>query len=233
MGRLRDAVLMVSKTSQVHFNNPRVYRLRGELLLRLRELKAAREDLQKALALLIGKVGAAEVVELPESAVAQLTTVQFKASFYLGVTHYVMGAYGPARDVLIEALKVAANDDDLAQAAAWLFFASRRIGDGAAAGEVLRALGPSLQVDLSRHEYELLLGYKGVVPSDTINARALDPAGGDERALYAYGIGLWHLLRGKASDAEPWFEQARTIPNWAALPYLAAEVELARLREKS
>jgi tetratricopeptide (TPR) repeat protein len=232
MGRLREAVGLLSRTAAVHFSNPRVFRQRGELLLMLRQFQLAKSDFQRAGALLIGRqgIGMAEAVDLPEGGGAQLTTVQFRTALLLGITHYLLGAWVPSRDVLIEAVRLAPNDDDLAQAAVWLFFATRRIGTGAAAAEVLRALGSNLQVDLSRHEYELLLGYKGQVPSDTINARATNRAGGDERALYAYGIGLWHLVRGQTDDAEPWLDEARTIPNWASLPYIAAEAELARLR---
>jgi tetratricopeptide (TPR) repeat protein len=233
MGRIREAVGLLSKTAQVHFNNPRVFRQRGELLLFLRQFELARSDFQRAGALMIGKPGYAETVDLEGGTAVQLTTVQYQTSLHLGVALYLLGNYVPSRDALVEAVKQAASDDDLAQAAIWLFFASRRIGTGAAAAEVLRALGPDLQVDLSRHEYDLLRGFKGVIPSDTINARALSREGGDERALYAYGIGVWHLVRGQEKDAEPWFEQARTIPNWTTLPYLAAEAELARLRGKS
>ncbi|HEX9166116.1 MAG TPA: hypothetical protein VF862_09405 [Gemmatimonadales bacterium] len=232
MGRLREALILLSRTAQVHFNNPRVFRERGEILLILREFAAAREDFQKAGALMIGRNGLAELTDLPEGG-AQLTTVQFQTALYLGVTHYLLGNWVASRDVLIEAVKEAANDDDVALAAVWLFFAARRIGTGAAAAEILRALGPNLEVRLSRHEYDLLQAYRGQVPSDSINSRATSREGGDERALYAYGIGMWHLVRGQAADAETWFEYARRIPNWATLPYIAAEAELLRLRKKS
>lgn len=233
MGRLREALVLLSTTAQVHFDNPKVYRQRGEVLLALREFVAARDDFQKAGALLIGKKGLVELTDLPDGTGSQLTTVQFQASFYLGVTHYLLGAWVASRDVLIEAVKEAANDDNLAQAAVWLFFATRRIGTGAAAADVLRALGPDLRVDLNRDEYDLLLAYKGLVPTDSINLRALDREGGSARALYAYGIGMWHLVRGQESEAQSWFEEARTIPDWTTLPYLAAEAELRRLQGKS
>lgn len=230
MGRLREALVLLSTTAQVHFDNPKVYRQRGEVLLALREFVAARSDFQKAGALLIGKKGLVELTELPDGSGSQLTTVQFKAAFYLGVTHYLLGAWVASRDVLIEAVKEAANDDDVVQAAVWLFFATRRIDSGAAAAEVLRALGPDLRVDLNRDEYDLLRAYKGLVPSDSINVRALDREGGSARALYAYGIGIWHLVREQEGEARMWFEEARMTPDWTTLPYLAAEAELARMK---
>jgi len=233
MGRLREALVLLSTTAQAHFNDPRVFRQRGEVLLALREFAAARSDFQKAGALLIGKTGLAELTELPDGIGSQLTTVGFQAAFYLGVTHYLLGAWVASRDVLIEAVKEAPNDDNLAQAAVWLFFATRRIGTGAAATEVLRALSPDLKVDLNRDEYDLLLAYKGLIPSDSINVLALARDGGGARALYAYGIGMWHLVRGQEAEAASWFEEARTTPDWTTLPYIAAEAELVRLRGKS
>jgi hypothetical protein len=125
------------------------------------------------------------------------------------------------------------NDDDVAETAYWLFFSMRRIGKGVAAGEMLEQLGTALQVELRRAEYEVLLSFKGLVPSGTISARAMLRRGGEDKSLYAYSLGMWHLVRGEQDQAELWLRQARTIANWAALPYLAAEVELARLREKS
>lgn len=231
IGRLQEAIGILTRVAQVHFRDPRVFRLRGELLLRLRRFELARQDFRQAGTLLIGQDGIVDPIDLPGGEGVRLSTAQFQNWLLLSVTHYIEGDWVRARDGLIEAVRFAQNDDDLADAAVWLFFATRRIGTGAAASEVLRALGPDLQVDANRHAYDLLRAYKGEIPSDSIQARATARDGGDERSLYAYGVGLWHLVRNQPEEAELWFEQARAIPNWSALTYIAAEAELIRIRQ--
>jgi tetratricopeptide (TPR) repeat protein len=236
MGRLRDAVGVYSTLAEVHFEDPRVWRHRGEVLLRLRYLDRAIADLRKAGLLALNKPRLLE--SLPgtgdsvsgRSAWADLTTLQYQVPFLLGFALYCKGDYSAASTVLAEATRAALTADELSHAMLWLFFAVRRIGDGSGAAEVLSLVRPEWAEGARLPDITLLLGYKGQFSSDTIRARAMTLRS-EAGALYSYGIAYYLMLKPETrEDGELWLERARSGQNWAALPYLAAEADLARLR---
>ena len=174
-----------------------------------------------------------ETAEGADSTGPITTSVEFQVALHMGVIRYLQGDFLGARDLLTEAARRAMSDDDLTVAALWLFFATRRAGNLPEANEILSAVNAEWGVRVRQHELHLLLAYKGEIPTDSVQTRALNRLGGEERALYSYGIGFMLLVRGRTDEAELWLEQARTIPNWTALPYLAAEADLARLMGKA
>jgi tetratricopeptide (TPR) repeat protein len=236
MGRLRDAVGVYSTLAEVHFNDPRVWRHRGEVLLRLRYFDRAIADLRKAGLLALNKP---KLLEAPptagdsagvRTAWAELTTLQYQVPFLLGFALYCKGDYSAASTVLAEATRAALTVDELSHALLWLFFAVRRIGNGGGAAEVLSLVKPEWAEGSRIPDITLLLGFKGLVPSDSIRRRAMAPRSG-ESALFSYGLGYYLLLKPETrDDATLWLEQARSGADWAAFPYLAAEADLARLR---
>lgn len=174
-----------------------------------------------------------ETAEGADSTEPVTTSVEFQVALHMGVIRYLQGDFLAARDLLTEAARRAMSDDDLTVAALWLFFATRRAGNLPEATEILGAVNDGWGVRVRRHEHQLLLAYKGQVPTDSIQTRALNRLGGEERALYSYGIGFMLLVRERTDEAELWLQQARAIPNWTALPYLAAEADLARLKGRA
>jgi tetratricopeptide (TPR) repeat protein len=230
MGRLRDAVEILSSAAEIHFEDPRVYRQRGEILLRLRQLDLAIGDLRKSGLLAIGMGPFPEAPESPGVSGPPITTMQFQTSLLLGVALYCRGDYPAARQALAEAAVGAITADDRARAVLWLFYAVRRIEDGAGAPGVLSLVQPDWADNSRIPEAALLLAFKGLLPSDTIRRRALS-AEGEERAVYSYGIGYYLLLLPERKDeGELWLERARSGPDWISLAYLAAEADLARMR---
>jgi len=234
LGRLREAVGIFSQVAATYFDDPRVYRERGEILLRLRQLDGAIADLRKAGLLSVGRGPIVESAptfegEVEAPAIA-LTTTQYQAFLLQGVALYCKGNYAAAYPVLAEAAGIALTADERSRAMLWLFFALRRVGDGRDAKSVLDLVEPEWAENARFPEIGLLLAFKGLVPSDTITARAL--AGrADERALYSYGLAYFMQLRPeRKEDAETWLLRAHSGGNWATLPYLAAEADLARLR---
>jgi len=248
VGQVREAVDLLSQTAWMHYLSPKVYRTRGELLLWLRELGPALHDLEIADFLSTRGGGLlrdgrtrngsksnfwamlAEPAAGPDS--AAVTSVQYQIAFHMGLIRYLQGNARDARVLLTEAVQRSSNDNDLAQAALWLFFTLRRAGDLAAATEILTAVDTAWAVTDHKPEHQLLLGFKGLVPTDTIQARALDRSGGPERSLYAYGIGFMLLVTDRRDEATLWLDQARSIPQWTELGYLAAEADLARLKRR-
>jgi tetratricopeptide (TPR) repeat protein len=229
MGRLKDAVNVLTEASGVHPTDPRIYQRRGELLLWLRELDLAIADLKGAGRLLIGRPASLGTTESPDGVLA-VSTLQYRTALLLGVAFYCQARYPAAREAFAEAANRAITPDEHTQAVLWLFFAVRRIGGGEEAPSVLGAVQERWAIGTRRREIELLLAYKGRISSDSIVARAL-AASDDDRALYSYGVGYYlSLLPLRKDEAESWLQHARTAKSWTSLPYLAAEADLARLR---
>jgi tetratricopeptide (TPR) repeat protein len=252
IGQFPQAIEVLTRAARVHYLSPRVFRERGEVLLSVRELGPAYEDFEKAQTLIdaqrTGLADPGRVRPKPEDTTSVqwgvivetadetdstggplLTSVQFQVALHMGVIRYLRGDFPAARDFLIEAARRASTDDDLALAALWLFFATRRAGNLTEAAEILTAVKPDWAVQAHQHEHQLLLAFGGQIPGDTVQRRALNRLGGGERSLYCYGIGFMLLVSGRTDEAELWLEQARTIPDWTRLSYLAAEADLARL----
>ena len=229
IGRLREAVDLL--TSASYLQDPRVFRYRGEYRLRLRQLDLAIADFRLAAQLSMGAPGLPEEVERSDGTRA-VSTVFFRTTFLLGVALYSRGDFAGALIALTEAAKRALTPDDLAQSTFWLFLAVRRTGGAEAAKQLLTGMKEDWAVTDGFHEYALLLGFKGLLPSDTVRARAMTAQASAARTLYAYGIGYVLLMQDRRDEAELWFEHARLSPDWTTLPYLAAESELARMRGK-
>ena len=235
MGRLREAVGVYTRAAEQYFNDPRVWRGRGEALLRLRYLDRAIADFRQAgLLALQGPKVFLEAPPNPDDSIGKpswnnLTTLQFQVPFLLGFALYCKGDYASAATALSEAIKTALTTDEASQALLWLFFAARRLGDGPAATHLLGLAQPEWAA-AGTPAITMLLGYRGLIPTDSIRFLATH-ARGEAQALYSYGIAFFLLLKPEQREsAELWLEQARSGAAWAALPYLAAEADLARLR---
>ena len=230
LGRLREAVSLYTKAGELHPTDARVPRYRGEILMQLRELELAQRDFHAAAQRLMGKKAEAEFVELPDGLLG--STLQFNVYQLLGLTYYIRGDFGRARITLGEAVKAATSGDDLAIAGLWLFFATRRVGPLEEARALLGTLSDSVQVSARQSELSLLLAFRAGVPYDSLHLDLHERFTTERDALFGYGLGFALLLLRREDEAELVFEQVMTYPDWSAVPVLAAEAELARLRHR-
>ena len=228
MGRIREAVSLLSEARWMVVDDPQLYRYRGELRLWLRELNRAIADFQHAGRLGIGKNAKIDVGSWVSGG-EELSTLEYATQLLLGVTYYCNGEYAKATEALSAAAESALTPDQVSRAVLWLFFAARRVGLDAGAA-VLQLVKESWAKGTRHQEIDLLLAYKGMLPSDSIRSRALR-ADEAARPLYGYGIAYYlELLPDRGAEAEAWLDWVHSSPDWTALPYLAAEADLARLR---
>ena len=231
LGRLREAVGLYTRAGELHPTDARIPRYRGEILLQLRELELAQKDFHEAAQRILGKKEETEFVETSDGLLG--STLQFNIYQLLGLTYYVRGDFVRARTALAEAAKAASTGDDLAVAGIWLFFATRRLGALEEARLLLRMLADSAQVTARQPEQQLLLAFRDGVPYDSLHLNLSQKFTTERDALFAYGLGFALLLLRRDEEAELVFHQVRTYPDWSAIPVLAAEAELARLKSKA
>ena len=70
--------------------------------------------------------------------------------------------------------------------------------------------------------------YRGQIKPDQV----FTPADTSDVAVatLAYGIGNWYLVRGDTANARSWFERSVRSGGWPGFGFMAAEVELRRLK---
>jgi hypothetical protein len=107
----------------------------------------------------------------------------------------------------------------------------RRLGDEAAARELLALIDDEMVLVESPVYYNRLMMYKGRQTAESL----LNPVGetAEDRdiaiATQGYGVGNWYLYHGDTRAALEVFAQVLQSQNWSAFGYIAAEVEIRRL----
>lgn len=231
VGRFREAVETIGVGIEGAPLDARLYRLRGELLLWLRELPLAIKDLRRVPPSRTSQAAFPDIVELPGEA-ATVAMLEYQRLLLLGFAQYCDGRFKEARESFLKAIPAAGDADELARLLLWTWFAVRRTGRLQESRLVLEAVDSTWLAKSDRPEVKLLLVYKGFLPADSLRHWAT--ARSDTlRALSSYAVGyLYALDPARREDAELWLANARTARNWATMPYLAAEAELARLRRR-
>ncbi len=227
LGRFREAISAFTRGLAKHPNDARLLRHRGHRYISVRELDKAVADLSRAAELVKGKKDEPELGSDPTRPTT--TTLHFSVFYHLGLAHYLKGDFTSAEKAYRRCLEVArGNDDRLVAVSDWLYMTLRRLGKDAEAARVLEPIHAGMNVTEDRAYLNRLLMYKGThAPDDLLRA------GGDgvTRATYGYAVGNFHLVSGRAAKARSVFEQVTAGEQWAAFGYIAAEVELARIRQ--
>lgn len=230
LGRYREAIGIYTRAIELHPEDARLYRHRGHRYLTVRELDNAIADFEQAAALTQGQPDEVEPDGLPNARGVPTSTLQFNIWYHLGLAHYVKGDLEAALQAYRSCMEVAVHPDSVVATAYWLYMTLRRLGRDAEAAELLETIEADMDIIESVAYLDLLLLHKGERTFEEI----VGPAG-DEATLQsttaAYGLGVWHLLAGRAPEARATFERILTARNqWSAFGYVASEGELARER---
>ena len=112
----------------------------------------------------------------------------------------------------------------------WLYMTYRRLGRFEDAAKVLQPIHARMNI-LENHAYhKRLLMYRGELAPDSV----LNPGQSSDLdlATQGYGVGNWYFYNGNTQKAKEIFEMVMRGKYWAAFGYIAAEVDLARLKNR-
>jgi hypothetical protein len=103
-----------------------------------------------------------------------------------------------------------------------------RLDRKAEAAAVLERITPKMDILENTSYHRRLLMYKGLEKPEAL----LDPTNADSVTLatQGYGVGNWYYVTGQRNRAREIFEKVVAGPNWSAFGYIAAEVDLHRMR---
>jgi tetratricopeptide (TPR) repeat protein len=231
--RFNAAIEMFTRGIEKYPNEARLYRFRGHRYLTLRRFDEAVRDLERA---------------------AALDSTNYDIAYHLALAYYLTGRYDGAVSVIDKCLAVAENpkwqaveearvnpiwyrscmslktdDDGRAAMLDWRYRALRRAGNHADARRLARGIKEGWSVDENAPYYRALLFYRGI-RDETSTLDSLSAAGELPFVTGAYGVANWHLMERDTARARALFEQIVGGGQWPAFGFIAAEVDLAKMK---
>ncbi len=225
--RYREAQELYTRAIELASDDWRPYRFRGHRHISLRDFDAAVRDLEAA---------------------RERAPLNWDVSYHLGLAYFLAGRFDDAADEYMRCLTMA--DDESTRAAhsdafrscsqnaddpesrvamtEWAIRASMRAGRDEAVQALVDGIPEDLPVEENVAYYQDLLLYKGVVEEEEL----LNPPPDASYRLETVGFGVANrmIAQGRIQEAEVVLEQLVEDPWWPGFGRIAAEVELARLR---
>ena len=226
----REAIAIFSRGIEKHPEDIRLYRHRGHRSISLREFDKAVADLGKA-ARFIEEKHIPDQVEPdgdPNPQNVPTSTTNFNVYYHLGLARYLRGDFEGAARAYRECMKYSQGSDDrLVATSDWLYMTLRRLGRAGEAATVLAPITAGLDVLEDKAYLNRLLMYKREKRPEELLGAKDDPV---DLATYGYGVANWYLYNGEPGRARAILEKVVAGPQWNAFGYIAAEVELARMK---
>jgi tetratricopeptide (TPR) repeat protein len=217
----------IARFPQAH----QLYRHRGHRYISARQFEQAVADLTRAAELAADQPVIVEPDGIPNKLNRPLSNSHFNIWYHLGLAYYLLGQWQSAVDAYQTCLSYCDNPDLLTATVDWLYMTYRRLGDEAAARELLALIDDEMVLMESPVYYNRLMMYKGRQTAESL----LNPVGetAEDRdiaiATQGYGVGNWYLYHGDTQAAREVFARVLQSQNWSAFGYIAAEVEIRRL----
>ncbi len=230
--RMNEAVAVYTEGIAKHPSDAPLYRHRGHRYISLRRFEDAEADLAKAARLIEGQPDRIEPDGMPNELNIPLTTTAFNVWYHLSLARYLQGDFEGALEAYRETLKFSLqHDDNLVATLDWMYMTLRRLGRDHAAESALQPIHPEMNIIENHAYHRRLLMYKGELqPEDLLDAGDADPL---VWATQGYGVGNWYLCNGETDNAREVFERVVAGDYWPAFGFIAAEVELARMRDSA
>lgn len=229
--RVRDKFLKFSESIQIYSrgvdefsDDVRFLRYRGHRFISTRRMDLAVLDLKRA---------------------AEMAPASFDISYHLGLAYYLRGDYNHASREYQRCLAMgskpkpdflrgmpegwrscyAMDDDTRVAISEWQWRTLRRAGKPEEATKLLASIKPGMNVKENGSYYRTLLLYKGAA---SLEQTLAGPMEGNAIPTVGYGVGLWHWLEGRKTEACAQWAQVLESPHWSAFGFIAAEAEMAR-----
>jgi tetratricopeptide (TPR) repeat protein len=228
LGHYQEAIDVYTKGIALHPGDARLYRHRGHRYITLRQFDNAIADLQRAAELTRGQADEIEPDGAPNAYNIPTSTLQSNIWYHLALAHYLKHDFEKALPAWEQALRVSTNDDMYVATADWLYMTLRRLGRTLEADRVLIPIRKDMRI-LENHAYhKRLLMYKRELKPEALLSEQTEDA--VQLATYGYGVANWYLYNGQREKALDLFRKIVAGRNPAAFGYIAAEVELAKVK---
>ena len=236
LSRYQESINAFTKGIKEFPNSAELYRHRGHRYITTRQFNKAVADLKKSAELLENQpiVIEPDGIPIPVPPQQEPTTLQFNVYYHLGLAHYLNGEYGKAAEAYQQCLEFCDDDDEIVATVDWLYMTYRRLGEDEVAERLLADVEQEMNIVANEGYFERLLMYKGVMEPDSL-LQISKTASPDDRALQlatkGYGVANFYLNEGDSTEGVEMMEDIVDGRYWAAFGYIAAEADLARLKD--
>ena len=231
LGRYVEAIRTFSDGIRRFPDDPRMYRHRGHRYISVRQLDEAIADFTRAAELMAGRPDEVEPDGQPNARNVPIGSLQSNVWYHLALAHYLKGDWDAAARVARNGVQVSNNPDRLVSQTHWLYMALRRAGRPTEAAAALEPIRDGFDIIENESYYRLVKLYKAGVPASVVDSVLTTIPVSSSDASFAYGIANWVLYSGDTTRAVRAFEQILKGGSWASFGYIAAEADLARLRQ--
>lgn len=228
LGKYKEAIETYTKGIRINPDNARFYRHRGHRYITLRCYDNAIADLKKAADLTRDQVDEIEADGIPNEKNIPTSTLQTNIYYHLGLAHFLKADNRQALLAWEKCLAISDNDDMKVATLNWLNVVLRKMGRLKDAEHHLSEVKADMEI-IENHDYfDILLMYKNGNESKllgkTQNQETLS------NATLGYALGTYYLLKGDREKAKQLFEKVVAGKQWSSFGFIAAEVELERMK---
>jgi tetratricopeptide (TPR) repeat protein len=228
LGRYRDAIRIYSDGIELYPEDARLYRHRGHRFTSTRQLEKAIADLEYAATLIEGSDDEVEPDGMPNALGIPVSTLHSNIWYHLGLAYYLSGDYERAAEAYAQREASSVNDDMLVSTTHWRYVTLRRLGRDEEANAVLEPISADMEVIENQAYHRLCLFYRGELSESDLEQEGATSAD----AAIAYGLANWHLAEGDTEHGISMLEEIVERYGWAAFGFIAAEADLARMRNE-
>lgn len=230
----QEAIQIYSEGIQKFPEAPELYRHRGQCFIAVRDFDKAIKDLEKSVILVQNMPITLEPDGLQVSS-REASSLQFYIWYHLGLAYYLSGQYGKAAQSYEKCLTYCVHDHELAATSDWLYMTYRRLGEDEVAEKTLDLIREDMTLHQEEGYFERLLMYKGLIEPDTLLQRSANAPFDKHHVatqVRKYGVGNYYLSEGDSSRGQKILNEIVDGRYWAAYEYIAAEADLARIKNE-
>ena len=228
LGKYKEAIEIYTKGIQINPDNARFYRHRGHRYITLRCYDNAIADLKKAAELTRDQVDEIEADGIPNEKNIPTSTLQTNIYYHLGLAHFLKGDNRQALLAWEKCLDISDNDDMKVATLNWLNVVLRKMGRQKDADQHLSEVKANMEIIENRDYFDILFMYKNGNDSKLVdktqNQESLS------NATLGYALGVYYQFKGDREKAKQLFEKVVAGKQWSSFGFIAAEVELLRMK---
>ncbi len=228
LGEYREAVQLFTEGTFKVPEDPRMFRHRGHRYITLRHFDRAIRDFERAEELMRNLPDYIEPDGLPNELNQPVSTLKSNVWYHKGLAHYLKGEYHRAIESYEKALNNLDLTDDMRVATLyWYYSALKRSGQDERAGSAIEEVTADMNLIENDVYLNLIMVFKGYFDPERMMEVSDDAL---QNATLWYGIGNWHYMNGREERAVDIWNRIINTDQWAAFGYIAAEAEMARLK---
>jgi tetratricopeptide (TPR) repeat protein len=224
-GDYKEAIKIYTRGIELFPDDARLLRHRGHRYITIREYDKAEADLLKASIMIEGKDNEIEPDGMPNAKNIPVSTLHGNVYYHLGLARYLKNEMEGALNAYENSLNSGDLDDNLVSNVHWIFSILSRMGkDSSYYTEVI---DKDLDIIENFAYHKLCLFYTGQIDEKELTTGEDAFSAND---AISYGLGNWYLCNGDTTKATQIFEKMVASDGWNSFGYIAAEADLARMK---